>query len=249
MRDWLLKREVEAFDICDYVMYPVAQAREPYENASAIYKDKFSEINDKFFYVPTALNDITRIEANHHVLDSYNIPQSALRLCYIGRHSEVKGFPFLKEVARRVWNNSPDIYFIIGGKEYPIKGIEDKRWIELGWVNTPSLLNEVDAFILPNKETYFDLILLEVLRQGTPVILSRTGGNKWFEDKGLIGLKFFEYGNEEELFLRIKEIQQMKLDGELENVKQQNREFCQKEFNMKLYVERYIENVKQRIMA
>jgi glycosyltransferase involved in cell wall biosynthesis len=240
LREWLLKKEIKAFDICDFVMFPVAQAREPYENASLIYKDKFSEINDKFFYVPTALGSIDKIDKNNHILDSYHIPNSALRLCYVGRHTQVKGYDFLQNVAIKVWEILPDTLFVIGGKEAPLKGLSDNRWLELGWINTAELLNEVDAFVLPNKNTYFDLILLEVLRQGTPVLISRTGGNKWFEDKHIDGIKFFEYGNAKELIDCIKVIRMLKDAGRLESLKESNRKYCQGEFNMGLYLKRYL---------
>ena len=47
-------------------------------------------------------------------------------------------------------------------------------------------------FLLPNHETYFDLILLEVLSIGVPVILSSTGGNKYFKKFGKEGLLFYK---------------------------------------------------------
>lgn len=43
-----------------------------------------------------------------------------------------------------------------------------------------------DIFVLPNRETYFDLIMLEALSLGTIVVASNTGGNKHFvNDKGV----------------------------------------------------------------
>ena len=49
-----------------------------------------------------------------------------------------------------------------------------------------------DTFVLPNKETYFDLVLLEVLSLGTPVVISNTGGNKYFEQFKMDGIKLFD---------------------------------------------------------
>ena len=43
------------------------------------------------------------------------------------------------------------------------------------WTNDPhSLINASDMFILPNKETYFDLIMLEVLSMGKIVLATNT---------------------------------------------------------------------------
>ena len=102
-------------------------------------------------------------------------------------------------------------------------------------------------FVLPNRETYFDLVLLEVLRQGTPVLLARTGGNKWFENKNVKGIFFFDYGNIDDFIAKIKEIQKKKNMGELPNCVESNREFFCKTFRMKEYIDSYLEQVKVRI--
>ena len=245
LRDWCLRKEVRAYDVCDYVMFPVEQAREPYENASKIYKEKFDEIKNKFFYVPTSLNSTKPIAGIEDYVTKNNIPGDSFKLCYVGRHSEVKGYGFLKDAAVKLWGVLPNVCFLIGGMKDCKIGLADKRWIELGWVNTPKLLNEVDAFVLPNKNTYFDLILLEVLRQGTPVIVSKTGGNKWFESYKLDGIKFFEYGNKSELINCVKELIALKDNGKIEALHRSNREFFQKEFNMDLYIQRYTEALKK----
>ena len=242
-RDYLLTREIEAFDLCDRIMFPVKQAREPYIEASSLYSEAFKRLDSKFFYIPTALYSVDKVQDCDNVLDEYNIPHNSLRVCYIGRHNQIKGYDFLQKAAKFIWKEESNVYFIIGGKQEPLKGLEDERWIELGWVNTPKLLNEIDVFILPNKHTYFDLILLEVLRQGTPVILSRTGGNKWFEGKNVSGLKFFEYGNESELSACVRDFSIRKEKGELDDIKKEIADFFREEFSMSLYIQRYMEHL------
>lgn len=240
VRNMLIKREIRAYQDCYKIMFPVKEAREPYEKASPLYKKCFEEVEDKFFYVPTAVNDVEKIDTNNHILDKYALPEKALRVCYIGRHTSVKGYDSLQSMAQEAWKSMPGIYFIIGGKEAPLLGLNDKRWIELGWVNTPALLNEVDVFVLPNRDTYFDLILLEVLRQGTPVILSRTGGNRWFEDKGLKGLMFYDYGDSLEFSRHLQTVNDIKLNGKLEDIKKETVEYFKSEFNMGNYMQRYV---------
>lgn len=73
------------------------------------------------------------------------------------------------------------------------------RWIELGFIyNTQELLSQSDLYILPNRETYFDLVVLEILRSSTNLLLSNTGGNKYFQllDKNdTNGIVFFDIDN------------------------------------------------------
>lgn len=68
-------------------------------------------------------------------------------------------------------------------------GLKDSRWKEVGWTNdSQSIIAASDVFVLPNRETYFDIIMLEVLSCGKIVIASRTGGNKYFEKIGAKGV-------------------------------------------------------------
>ena len=244
IRNYLIKREIKAYALADRIMFPAEEAREPYEILSELYRDAFRIINDKFFYVPTALNSTEPVLDNNHVLGGYNIPSSALKICYIGRHNVVKGYDMLKEAAKLLWNKGIDAYFIIGGKEGPLYRLEDKRWIELGWVNTETLLNEVDIFVLPNQNTYYDLIMLEVLRQGTPIVASFTGGNKWFKNKGLGGIKFFKYGEPDDLCRCIMEFDTLFKKGMRQSIVETNKNFCNKNCNMQLYIERYFETLQ-----
>lgn len=245
LRNYLIKRELKAYEIADNIMFPAKEAREPYELLSDLYQDAFQKYNYKFFYVPTALGNVEPKFDNNHILTNYRIPSSALKICYIGRHNAIKGYDLLKESAKKLWEKGIEAYFVIGGKEGPLYRLEDKRWIELGWVDTATLLNEVDLFVLPNQNTYFDLIMLEVLRQGTPVVASYTGGNKWFQNKNLEGIKFFEYGNPNDLCLRIIEFVNLFKKGKRQSLVESNQHFCKSECNMQLYIERYLDSIQK----
>ena len=61
-----------------------------------------------------------------------------------------------------------------GGIAYPL----DSGWHELGYISdVPNLIHASDVIVIPNRNTYFDLIILEALSQGRIVISSNTGGN------------------------------------------------------------------------
>jgi len=247
LRTYFLKKEVKAYQKADLVMFPVPDAREPYVNNSLYHKEIFKLIENKTFYVPTAINKLKTKPENKHSLDKYNIPRNALKVCYVGRHNDVKGYGMLKQIALHTWEQNPNVYFVIGGKEEPLKGLNDSRWIELGWVNTCELLNEIDAFILPNKETYFDIILLEVLRQGVPVVISKTGGNKWFEDKNVSGIHCYNYDDKEECSRILKQLYDDKNKGLLIHQKIANEQFFKENFYMPKYIDRYVSELKKRL--
>ena len=67
----------------------------------------------------------------------------------------------------------------------------------MGYTNDPhSLINASDLFILPNKQTFFDLILLEVLSIGTKIMATYTGGNKFFKKFENINLIYYKNTND-----------------------------------------------------
>lgn len=195
-RDYYLKKEITLIAGVDYLMFPVKGAVDCFTSATDIYKDFFGrkEIKEKMFFVPTALPDKEK-PISENYLAGYNIPKVAKRICYVGRHNKIKGYTYLKEVANEVWKINPDVYFVIGGKSDGEAPNSDSRWIELGWVNTISLLQEVDVFVLPNQQTYFDIIALEILRNGTPLVTTLTGGNKYLSEINNGGISFIPNDN------------------------------------------------------
>lgn len=135
----------------------------------------------------TGTNKRIAKKTRKEVCEQYNIPGDAFIVCYAGRHNQLKGYDLLKKIGKKVLGLIPNAYFLIAGIEDPIKGLNNDRWIEVGWTNDPhSLMAAADIFVLPNRETYFDLIMLEALSLGTIVVASDTGGNKHFvNDKGV----------------------------------------------------------------
>lgn len=243
LRNYFIRKELQAFEGCNRVMFPVKDAKEVYTNNSNLYREMFDNIENKFFYVPTCILDDISTSYKNHILKEANIPDEALKVCFIGRHNEIKGYDSLKEMASTIWGKNPNTYFLIGGKEHPLKGLSDKRWIELGWVNTPELLNEIDVFILPNKETYFDLILLEVIRQGVPCIISKTGGNKFFERQLPEGIILYDYNNSQSMSKIISFFMEKKSKNELQIIKKQIKEYFTHNFTMNYYIKNYLSEI------
>ena len=178
-----------AFERADYIIFPCKDAEEPYFNTwpryTSIRKD------EKYRYMPTGIIACHAKINRENYRKKYGIPNDAFVISYVGRHNEIKGYTDLRQMGEQVLKD-PNTYFLIGGKEEPIKGLNNDRWIEVGWTTDPySLIAASDVFVLPNRETYFDLVLLEVLSLGIPVVLSDTGGNKFFKKYDLKGLKYF----------------------------------------------------------
>lgn len=165
-----------AFKNADIIVFPSKDAMEPYyetcENFEEIIKDK------KLKFISTGTEVLEYNTSREEIRKKYNIPTNAFVITFVGRHNLVKGYDNFIKICEKALEKYDDIYIItagIGNLESP----KNRRWIDVGWTNDPgSIVNAADVFILPNRRTYFDLVLLEMLSIGKTCIVSNTGGNK-----------------------------------------------------------------------
>lgn len=172
-----------SFDRADYIIFPCEEAEEPYINGWDKYNEIKKRNQHKYLYMPTGVDScLEKVKLTRKEIRSkYNIPDDAFVVSYVGRHNAVKGYDTLKKIAGN-FSQKDNVYFLIAGEETPLKRPNLPFWIEAGWTRDPySLEAASDVFILPNKETYFDLVLLEVLSLGIKALISNTGGNKFFK--------------------------------------------------------------------
>jgi glycosyltransferase involved in cell wall biosynthesis len=186
--------DIWGFKKADILIFPCSEAIEPYLNWER-YKNEI-HILSKYKYLQTGIPKASFKRDRVSIRKELNIPENAIVFSFIGRHSAIKGYDLLLELGKLILKTHPNVFFLIAGKEEPIKGLNHKNWIEVGWTDDPhSYVNASDVFILPNRQTYFDLVLLEILSIGKTIILSETGGNKHFNKYLNSGIFFFENNN------------------------------------------------------
>lgn len=173
-----------AFARADYVIYPCMEAEESYLKNWKQYAQIHKELDKKgkLVYIPTGIIPKKVVHSRQEVCEEQKIDDKRFIVCYAGRHNKVKGYDLLQDIATELWKRNNDFQFVICGKEAPLLGLKDVRWTEIGWTrDSQSIIAASDVFVLPNRETYFDIVMLEVLSCGKIVVASRTGGNKYFE--------------------------------------------------------------------
>ena len=238
--DKLVEMDVYAFERADYIIFPCEEAEEPYYNTWPEYSS--IRKSDKYRYMPTGINGCHAKVSRSEYREKYNIPEDAFVVAYVGRHNEIKGYADLKKIGEKFLQDD-NTYFLIGGKEEPLEGLDNNRWIEVGWTDDPySLIAAADVFILPNRETYFDLVLLEVLSLGVPVALTWTGGNKYFDKYHKDGLKYFSTIDEGiaalEKFKNMPSVDRKRAGDEL-------AELWTEDFTVEKFVRRYIDIITE----
>ena len=171
-----LELEKRAYREADIMIFPSEEAKEPLLHDIPEFADIIA--NKDIRYMATGskklISDLTKEEAK----EKYGVTGKTV-VGYIGRHNSIKGYDLLKEAAKKILAKTDDVVFLIGGAQgTEYTPLDDPRWIEAGWVNPSDLLQALDVFVLPNRQTYYDLVLLEVLSMGVPVVATATGGNK-----------------------------------------------------------------------
>lgn len=232
-----------SFEKADYLIFPCIEAEEPYYNNWNYYEKIHNE--KKYKYVPTGIQVAKAKYSKNEIREKLNIDKDKFIVSFVGRHNKVKGYDLLKKIGKEILNNDEETYFLICGNEKPIKKLKHDRWIEIGWTeNQYSYINASDVFILPNRETYFDLVMLEVLSLGKIIIASRTGGNKFFEKYHIQGIML--YDTCDEAVKLIKKVKAMSYD-EKEKLEIENKKFFDEHFTSEKMYDSYLKVINEII--
>lgn len=230
------------FEKADYVIFPCEEAEEPYIANWAFFKIFKSQNAHKFRYVLTGIMPANAKISRQEILAKYNIPNEDFVISYVGRHNTVKGYDLLKKIASKYLEIDNNSWVISAGNEAPFTRLKHPRWKEIGFTNDPhSLIAASDVFVLPNRVTYFDIVMIEILSLGKIVIASRTGGNKFFEKQGVEGILLYDSIEEAvDLLSRVKNL----TSEEKLRLGQANKDFYNKMLSNSAMYDNYIKLLK-----
>lgn len=231
--------EQTAFEMADIYIFPSPESMEPlltqFENFAKIVNQK------GLYFCETGVKELKPQLSREEARKKFGV-EGKFVVGYVGRHNKIKGYNILQESAKSILSKSKDIVFLIGGNlGTDINPLRNKNWIEAGWIIPDELFSAIDVFVLPNTMTYYDLILLEAMSMGIPIIASATGGNKSVQMK-TNSLSLYEnnsHGLTETIF-RIKE----KNVAEIESIRANTRSAYLNFFKPQDFAHRYINVIK-----
>jgi glycosyltransferase involved in cell wall biosynthesis len=122
------------------------------------------------------------------------LPDDALRFCFVGRWEARKGVRELAEAWPAVAAALPNAWLVVGGWG-PLEG-ELRGWLEgaprvrwLGFVpDVPALLKAVDVVVAPSHYEGFGLVVAEAMAVGVPVVSTSASSIPELLDDGVEGL-------------------------------------------------------------
>lgn len=187
----LCEKEIESFSNADGVLLASENATESYYSSFPRLKERFNAI--KKYVINSGVN---KLIVNKNVTPDTILPEQTIgkiKICYFGRYENVKGYDIFIDLAKS--NQFLDCYSFIsagsGSKSVDSFG----NYFNLGWRNDiAELIYCSDVVVVPNRVSYFDLIILESLSLGKPVVTSNIGGGR-----DIYGPGVYKFNNVREL--------------------------------------------------
>lgn len=226
------------FERADYIIFPCPEAEEPYADNWKFFNEIKKQKASCFKYVLTGILPCSPKRTREEVFNELGISSDSFLISYVGRHNHVKGFDILKEIASSYFEKNDNAHVVSAGVEDPYTRLEHERWHEIGFTNDAhSYISASDVFVLPNRVTYFDIVMIEVLSLGKLVVASRTGGNKLFEKNNVPGI--FLYDTKEEAVDLLEKIHNMSNEQRLQ-LGELNRQFYRDYLSVPAMYDSYI---------
>lgn len=237
-KEWQKRMEIienKAIELAEGFIFPCFEAIENYFKIWNKFEEAFNE--KPVSYCLTGTQPQTFKTSKEEFFQKYNIKNDAFVLSFVGRHNEVKGYDLFKEAGKQLLNEYKDLYILVAGAEFPLEGIMHDRWIEIGWTTDPgSVINASDLFILPNRVTYFDLVLLEAMSLKKAVLASNTGGNKKVASMSA-GVELFD-PEVKSLTVSLKELLRFK-EGQIQTLGEENFQCYKEYFSLESFASAY----------
>lgn len=172
------KYDLYAFRKADKIVFPCEGAVDPYRDF--LFKNNIPK--EKIDYVLTACEKLEFKLSKEEFFIKHDIPLNRKIIAFVGRHNEVKGFDIFCKIAEHFVSDNKYMFVCAGVGDIQAPVINNFK--NIGWTDDPgALVNAASIIIVPNRETYFDIGILQYLSLGKIIITTKTGGNKWFLGK------------------------------------------------------------------
>jgi glycosyltransferase involved in cell wall biosynthesis len=112
---------------------------------------------------------------------------------FFGRYHPHKGFDVFCEVAALAHQRGRHALKFISAGDGWVQPPGLPNYANLGWLgpDLADVLNAVDCLLQPNRHTFLDLIFIEAMSVGRPIVTTAVGGGRWLASvaKGVVAVE------------------------------------------------------------
>jgi len=231
-------RDQLAFIFADALIFPNREATEPYIATWPGFADDFRHKPLHFAesgVMPLGQSLLADPKAHFG-------QEGRFVISFLGRHNAIKGYDLFCRAGLRFLAQHEDAAILIAGKPEPMTPPVHPRWTEIGWTETPEdVIAACDVFVLPNRLTYFDLVLLEVLSAGRIVLAANNGGSRALAGRSS-GIVLFD--GEDDLVEKLATIHAMDPDRR-RAMEADNRRLYERDYTANAFAQRYAAAAKR----
>ncbi|WP_414584981.1 glycosyltransferase [Scytonema sp. PCC 10023] len=171
--EWCKEAERDAFNRANILIFPNYDSTKIY--ASLISPKSI------IYYLTSGAKEVKDLK-------NYPLNQN-IQLLYVGRRNRIKGFDIIRESFQKAYAQRKDINLIVLGNG---EKIEEDGIFDIGFSHSPhDWIYNCDYVINCNRQSYFDLSVLETLSIGTPLLISTNFGHRELAEeksKGIIDI-------------------------------------------------------------
>lgn len=238
LRNDLAKLEIQVYESAMGLVAPCSEALSGYFDYDGGKQAAFRAL--RLYDIPSGIAALEPTKNREQVLHEWGLPTDKQLVGFFGRYAGHKGYDLFCDAAQIAQaNGREDVFFLSAGAGSiePPEHLENFR--NLGWQSAelPNLLASVDVVVIPNRVTYFDLLVLEALSLGKPVITTRTGGNILFEDQE--GICLLSHCSADAICEALSDI--CSSPEKMSSMAQANLNLFASEYNLDAFIQRHVD--------
>ncbi|HAT2491750.1 TPA: glycosyltransferase [Aeromonas hydrophila] len=165
MKKQLCNMEIEQYKKADGIICPTIHALDGYFNHNIQLREEF--LNLHFYEI------LSGVKKTSKPLNS----KAPEKITFLGRYHKSKGFDLFLKASE--YSTSKHKWICGGFGSLSDEVCKYDKVKNLGWItNVADTMAEAVVLVIPNRETYFDLVILEAISMGKVIVTTNIGGNK-----------------------------------------------------------------------
>ena len=182
-RERLAALEKYAYASCDGIIAPSRHALQDHFAWSPKYRSALLAL--PVFEVASGAVALKPSKQYSEVRRELQIGEERRVVGFFGRYHPDKGYDLYCDIAKALKQDQSITFISAGAGVLKGRGGDDVR--DLGWrSDVADLVGACDVVALPNRCAYFDLLLLEAMSLGRPVVAFGIGGHQDVKSKGVL---------------------------------------------------------------